>query len=240
MRKVKCSCTNNKQCKHCYDKKRRFKIKNGTWVYNKLMPNFLNEIQEQVLIGGLLGDFYLYQNKNHMNAGIASGRALKDKLYAVYEYKLFKDFCNSGVKERSYYDIRTSKTYYGVWFRTRVSKVFTPYKKKWYPNGVKIVPSDLKLSPLICAIWFCDDGSVIRNKNTIRLQLATDGFQKDEVEFLAKLLREEIGGDFKVYRKESNYVISAFHKTTNKFIQYISPCFPKSMKRKSDKWRGLV
>ncbi len=204
------------------------------------MPSKLTSEQEQVLIGGLLGDFYLYQNKNHINAGIACSRSAKDKGYAKFEFSLFKDFCNSGVKEKSYFDERTNKTYHGVWFRTRVSEVFTPYKNKWYPNGTKIVPSDLKLTPLICAIWFCDDGSVIRkSEKSLQLQLATDGFTKDEVEFLAELLSKELHELFLVYPKEGNYVIHGHTNATIKFIKYIGPHFPKSMKRKSDKWKGI-
>ena len=241
MRKINCTCAVDKQCKHCYDKERRLKMKSGDWKFNTPMPDKLSVEQDQVLIGGLLGDFYLYQNVNHFNAGIASGRAVKDKKYMEYEYDLFKDFCNDGIKERNYFDKRTNKTYYGVWFRTRVSKVFTPYKKKWYPNGTKIVPQDLKLTPLICAIWFCDDGSVIRvSKTNCKLQLATDGFKKKEVEFLSSLLQKEIGGEFKVYAKEGNFVICAYHDTAIKFIKYIQSEFPKSMKRKSNKWKGIV
>lgn len=240
MRKVKCSCTDNKQCKHCYDAKRRSQIKNGSWSFKKEMPNALSKDQEEILIGGLLGDLYLYQNKNHINAGIASNRALKDLEYSKFEYESFKEFCNSGIKNKQYFDTRTNKIYYGVYFRTRVSEIFTPYKKKWYPNGIKIVPRDLKLSPLICAIWFCDDGSVIRLKNSLKLQLSTDGFKKEEVEFLASLLKKEIDAEFNVYAKESHYVIHAAHEATIKFINYITPYFPKSMKRKSDKWKDLV
>jgi hypothetical protein len=241
MRKINCTCTKEKQCKHCYDKNRRLKMKNGDWQFNLPMPNKLTLEQEQVLIGGLLGDFYLYQNKNHINAGIACGRSSKDKKYLNFEYLLFKDFCNDGVKEKDCFDKRTLKTYKGVWFRTRVTEVFTPYKRKWYPSGNKIIPKDLKLTPLICAIWFCDDGSIIRvSKTNCKLQLATDGFQKKEVEFLSSLLQKEIGGQFNVYPKEGNYVIVAFHDTALKFIKYIQSDFPKSMKRKSNKWKGLV
>jgi hypothetical protein len=154
---------------------------------------------------------------------------------------LFNDFCNGGVKETSYFDTRTNKTYHGIMFRTRVSEVFTFYKKKWYPNGTKIVPSDLKLTPLICAIWFCDDGSVIRKtENSLQLQLATDGFSKEEVDFLAGLLRKELNELFIVYPKEGHYVIHAYTNATKKFIQYIGPHFPESMKRKSDKWKGII
>jgi hypothetical protein len=216
-------------------------MKSGNWKFNSPMPDTLTSEQEQVLIGGLLGDFYLYQNVNHINAGISCGRSYKDKKYAQYEADIFGDFCNGRVGKTSWFDKRTNKIYHRAWFRTRVSEVFTSYKKKWYPEGKKIVPKDLKLTPLICAIWFCDDGSIIRiSKTNLRLQLATDGFSELEVRFLASLLEKELEVKFKVYPKEGNYVICGSTEIAKKFIQYIKPHFPVSMKRKSDKWKGIV
>src|SRR5271165_295334 len=104
--KTETNSKNVKQCKPCYDKARHRKIKNGDWEYNAECPDTLTSEQEQVLIGGLLGDFYLYQNKNHINAGISSGRAEKDRKYAEWEHSLFIAFCN---------DIELTKTlhYFG-------------------------------------------------------------------------------------------------------------------------------
>jgi LAGLIDADG DNA endonuclease family len=253
-KKVECSCKLidgvKKQCKHCYDKNRRIKMKNGDWNFNRPMPDVLTSEQEQILIGGLLGDFYLYQNKNNINAGISCGRSLKDKKYMEFEYSLFKDFCNEGVKKRNYFDKRTNQIYYGVWFRTRVSKVFTPYKKKWYSNGEKIVPRDLKLTPLICAIWFCDDGSIIyvgKNKTGRRISLYTDNFSKKEVIFLRKLLKSNLGILFRMTRKKSMedpnkgfYLYIDNKYDIHKFVMYIKDVMPLSMSRKSDRWKGFV
>src|SRR5271165_3446922 len=254
----RCKCLPNNQCKPCYDKARHRKIKNGDWEYNAECPATLTSEQEQVLIGGLLGDFYLYQNKNHINAGISSRRAEKDIEYMKYEYNLYKDFCsNVGISEET--NVMNFKQvkllgldekfigaiHKGISFRTRVQPVFTPFKEKWYPEGKKIVPKDLKLTPLICAIWFCDDGCIVRMlrktmQDKLRLQLSTDGFTKKEVLFLISLLEKEIGGEYHCsHKRKEHYYIRAEHDTAVKFIKYIEPVFPQSMKRKSDKWKGI-
>lgn len=226
-----------------YDRQRYLKRKNGTWKYNPSPPTELTDIQIQVLQGGLLGDSYLYHYKNQINSGLAIGHTSFDEEYVKYKFDLYKDFCKSNIKYQSYFDKRTNKTYSKFCFRTQVSEVFTDFRNKWYPNGVKIVPQDIKLTPIVCAIWFCDDGSVVKcgkNKNRLRLQIATDGFQKEEVDFLATNLSEILGSTFKVSRKINHYYIYASHETTVKFIKYIEPVFPSCMKRKSEKWEGLI
>lgn len=226
-----------------YDKLRYLKRKNGTWKYNPTPPSKLSDIQMQVLQGGLLGDSYLYHYKNQINSGLAISHTSFDEEYVKYKYNLYKDFCKSNIKYQCSFDKRTNKTYSKFYFRTQVSDIFTEFRNKWYPNGIKIVPKDIDLTPIVCAIWFCDDGSVIRygkNKNRLRLQLATDGFQKEEVDFLAEKLSQIIGSACKVSRKINHYFIYASHETTVKFIKYIEPVFPYCMKRKSEKWEGLI
>lgn len=226
-----------------YDKLRYLKIKNGIWKHNPELPEKLSDVQIETLQGSLLGDSYLYHYKKQINSGLAISHASFDEEYVKFKFNLFKEFCKSNIKNQSSLDKRTNKTYHKTYFRTQVSPLFTSFRNRWYPNGVKIIPKDINLTPIVCAIWFCDDGSVVRygkNKNRLRLQLSTDGFQKEEVEFLAEQLSQVIGSTCKVSRKINNYIIYASHETTVKFIKYIEPVFPSCMKRKSEKWEGLI
>jgi hypothetical protein len=61
-------------------------------------------------------------------------------------------------------------------------------RRKWYPDGIKIVPPDLELNPQRIAIWFFDDGS-----NNVKQRCAvicTNAFTIDEVEFLSAKLND--------------------------------------------------
>lgn len=226
-----------------YDKIRYNKIKNGCWKFNSIPPKFLTEFQKEILIGGLLGDSHLYQYKKQVNAGLTISHMASDEDYLFFKFNSLKEFCSSDLKRISRFDKRTNKTYHSVVFRTQVSPIFSEYRNKWYPKGIKIVPNDLKLTPLICSIWFCDDGCVTqygKNKDRLRLQLSTDGFIYDEVIFLSELLSKTIGGTFNVFRKKKHWFIATSHLSTIKFIDYILPAFPDSMKRKSDKWKRCV
>jgi len=61
---------------------------------------------------------------------------------------------------------------------------------RWYPQGVKIVPADLDLTPLCLAQWFAGDGTY--NKSGC-LDFCTQGFTRLEVEFLVQRFHDDLG-----------------------------------------------
>jgi len=64
-------------------------------------------------------------------------------------------------------------------------------RKRWYPEGVKEVPRDVQLTPIILANWFMGDGSSSRFKehpNLVQAVFATESFSKESVFFLRRLL----------------------------------------------------
>ena len=91
-------------------------------------------------------------------------------------------------------------------------------ERKWYKKGekrrIKIVPSDLKLTPTTLLFWYLGDGSLIRRKDdTARvphISLATNSFSKEEVEFLKNRLKEDLGLNFYIV---SNTTSTGFRKT---------------------------
>jgi hypothetical protein len=242
--------TGQKKCKPCYDKARYYKISNGAWKFNSKPPTSLTETQLQVLIGGLLGDTSLYQYKNQINSGISIKRSIIDLEYLEYQFYLYKDFCMSGIKVTNTLDARTNKIYKSCSFRTQVSPVISSIKNKWYINATKIIPLELRLTPLICAIWFCDDGSVVRcgsSKKGLRISLYTDSFLKKEVEFLQSLLHQAIDIQFKIARKNSMkdldkgfYLYISKKSEVLKYIEYIKDYMPKQMSRKSIRWKDYI
>jgi hypothetical protein len=106
--------------------------------------------------------------------------------------------------------------------------------QRWYPNRKKEIPEDLKLTPLICAIWFCDDGCISIRKNSLALKLSTHGFTKNEVEKLALLLCQELH-EYYFVCQESNkeqFIICSGTNGSLQFINYIDHFMPKGMNRK--------
>lgn len=202
--------------------------------------------QEQVIIGGLLGDAsFERQVKNRQRfPRMKVDRQIRDRDYLQWQYDILKDLCFGSLKEIERYDNRYSKVYKQVSFRTRAVPAFQSLYDKWYVNGKKTVPIDLELTPLICAVWFADDGSVIRDsrhKYAFTLKMSTDGFGYEGASLLASKLEDRLGCRFPIYRKKKDgnlWFIKASTKPTALFTRYIDPVFDQlHMSRKSDIWR---
>lgn len=99
-------------------------------------------------------------------------------------------------------------------------------RKKWYPNGKKIVPPDLKLTSITCLQWYIGDGSLKKNKNIV---LATNGFTVSDVKFLVKKLNEL---NFKSSRQKCENTIYISPQSTKDFLDYIGKCPVKCYERK--------
>lgn len=73
-------------------------------------------------------------------------------------------------------------------FRTCNHPRLTLLRNIWYPNGIKEVPSDIVLTPLTLAIWFCDDGCNSAKQRNARF--CTQGFKIKDCEMLSQKLLE--------------------------------------------------
>jgi hypothetical protein len=94
---------------------------------------------------------------------------------------------------------------------------------KWYINGSKKVPLDIKLTPLMCLLWYLDDGGLTDYSGNYkpRVRIATDAFTIDEVNYLASLL-----SDFNpVLNKGSNMPNRGYRLVLSlDFLDWIGPC----------------
>ena len=208
-------------------------------------PNNLSSFQTEVLLGSLLGDGSLFRPKPSYNTNLSFTRGAKDLDYLKWDLEVFSNICTSDrkichmVRERQQIcGIPCKKVYEEDSFSTRNCHLLNPFFEKWYPNGVKIVPLDLVLTPLIVAIWFCDDGYIRvrgKNNNTLHLRFCSEGFTREENEFLADELRRLCGEKFIVSRlnKSSNkYRISGYDLTARSLARLIDKFVPNCMNKK--------
>ena len=197
----------------------------------------LNKLQQSVMTGSMLGDGSLSLPKKGLNPTFIIKRALKDEDYLRWEYDLFKEYCKREPYVEHRFDERTEKTYHGIIFYTRAVDVFKPIYEKWYVPK-KCVPRDIVLDEYSLLIWFLDDGCVVNNDNgRLDMTLATNGFPKDDVEFLADMLCKRYDASFGVNKSGNGYIIVGADTPTRKFLREIDPICPAFMSRKSDKWR---
>lgn len=156
--------------------------------------------QKEILMGSLLGDGCLHKTyPTHPNSYFGKKQCKKYKEYLDWHLDELSPFSNSLQREYSEEQLvaikgglierhKVPKYLAAYIFRTCSHPIFTEMRKEWYPQGKKIIPLNLKLTPLTIAVWFCDDGNNhFRNRES---QIATQSFTMEEANFLCQLLRE--------------------------------------------------
>jgi hypothetical protein len=216
-------------CRKCYY---ALKWKGQLSNVEKPIIKSLNKIQKDLLIGSLLGDAWLGRNATSKHAHLKIERSYEDIEYLEYEFDILRPLCKSGVKDYPRKDGGRA-----CYFISRSYEILDTYHQKWYEDRIKVVPPDLKLNPLIIAIWLADDGHICMHHpkySLLRTNFATNGFSLNEVEFLADLLTKRYKENFNPNKTNipKQYVITAADAATRAMWQDIKEVFPKSMSRK--------
>jgi len=167
---------------------------------NPLDPNLkLTKMQEDIMVGSLLGDGFLLKTDIFRIKQKKSRRE-----YVDYLHQEFKPFSTPVRIDKARKPTRLKdgtvshklehwKGGY-AWsasFSTRKHKIFEDLRTKWYPDGKKIVPDDLELNPTIITHWYLQDGH--HNKQKGYYKFSTQSFTISEVEMLSNLLNLCVG-----------------------------------------------
>jgi hypothetical protein len=128
------------------------------------------------------------------------------------------------VLARSKNDARTTNAKTSYHLTSFADRAFIPIYKRWYPDGKKIVPPDIVLTPLSTKHWFFGDGSTYRDKirNSINLKLSTNGFTKQEVELLQYRLYQDANVRINIHRHTKNVDNRGYILRTSKKSEYIN------------------
>ncbi len=117
---------------------------------------------------------------------------------------------------------------YKMWTKCYIE--FKELKEKWYPEGKKIVPGDIKLTPECVANWYLGDGFIDNRykKHEYMLGLTCDAFNRNETKLLSEMLNSVIYINSSV--KNSRNIISVHNKhDVISFLDYIKnfwiPCY---------------
>jgi hypothetical protein len=116
-------------------------------------------------------------------------------------------------------------------------------REKWYKPH-KIVPTDLKLTPLTLLHWYLGDGTLCRNKKPVSysVKLYTYSFTYDEVFYLKKRLLFDLDLESTVLKRhmtDGQYYIaipSINDKNISHFFSLIGPCPPELITDYGHKW----
>jgi transposase-like protein len=116
------------------------------------------------------------------------------------ESSVFQSRASFGVKHLEFAEAIISHTSTLNWRKLKYNQSSlgwyckTPYctnlhdqRQRWYPNGIKIVPKDIKITPTMMLWWYLGDGY----KTKYGAVLCTDSFIKNDNKRLANLISQE-------------------------------------------------
>lgn len=141
----------------------------------------LTQLQKSFIIGTLLGDGYIRRVKGRKNAFLEVNHSITQKEYVEWKFSILKNLSRSGPKSRKGNGARIAYRFF-----TKQHPEFTKMMDLFYRNKKKCIP-DLKLDPIILAVWFMDDGSRCGKNN---VYLNTQQFSKSDQEKLLRSLKE--------------------------------------------------
>lgn len=140
----------------------------------------LTQSQRSIIIGMLLGDGYLRIVPGRKNAFLEINHSFSQREYVDWKYEMLKSVCTSGPISR-----KGNGTRVAYRFTTRQHPELTELQTLFYKNGVKQVPRNVALDPIMLAVWFMDDGSRCRASD---VYINTQQFAHEDQEYCLKLL----------------------------------------------------
>lgn len=201
----------------------------------------LTERQIEIVTGSLLGDGTIWTNfvDPLMKWQISQSKLDYDGCdKSTYICWYVKELLAVGCSVRPMYIKATGlakgekETFFERYvFYTRCNRMWNELEAKWYVPRTdhprfkrrKIVPQDLKLTPLSLCIWHMDDGSNYAKDANITLE--TQGFTPDEVDFLIERLDQDLGikAKRKKIKKPNQFRIYVGRKSYFDYIEMIKP-----------------
>lgn len=171
----------------------------------KWMEDANSVLDDEVINGILLGDGYLGNLRKQENSYIQLLQSVEHKqLVFDFQQHLERLGFHTGLFEYSH--IRHNNLCHNVKVYSYRGGIFTNLRKIWYPEGEKIIPKMLKLTPLTLAYWYmCDGTASYTSDERVTAMFCTQGFGDEEVLRLKKLLEDDLGfTNLWLRRAESN------------------------------------
>lgn len=131
--------------------------------------------------------------------------------------------CKDGPVKSRVYDKRTKKTYTSYRFRSVNNITFFHLRQRWYPKGIKVIPTDVKMTPISVLIWYLGDGSLIEASRSYYIKLCTNGFDKDNVECVLFPQLSRYEPSF-IQATEKQWWVYIPRRQIGEFLSFIGEC----------------
>jgi hypothetical protein len=149
-----------------------------------------------VLIGIMLGDGSLYRSSPTANVRFEMSFGENYKDFALELGDLFGKYMSNPIKALEVKG--KTKTYINYRLKTKSLPVFVEYFNIFYKfnedlnKNIKIVPSNIGelMNPIVLAYLIMTDGNFDKGRNRVRIY--TNNYTKEEVELLAKAIKDNL------------------------------------------------
>lgn len=178
--------------------------------------------QREALVGLLLGDAHLEGDRPGRTYRLKIEQSDRRRAYVEHLHRLFHEWVLTPPQPK----IVRSRGHASVnwWFQTVRHKAFQFYATQFYRDGRKCVPRllDQMLTPRGLAYWFMDDGSR-KWRQSRAVLLNTQGYPKEDVEYLAQVLLQNFGLETYLRRQRDGYQIVIAGRSLERFAMLIAP-----------------
>lgn len=190
-----------------------------------------------ILSAGLLGDMALSKEGNGL-ARLNFKHKLEDTQYLfncinrLERYPEFVQFGDGFLQDCTVQNPKNGETYKSLEAVSLKNEFLTDMYHLWYPNGKKVLPREYvteHLNEICLAIWYQDDGCL---KNDSRINLATQGFEQEDNEFLRELLERRF--HIKCTVDTQNTIDISSRRHVELFLSYVRNELSIDMLRKNN------
>ncbi len=182
--------TTCKQCgktfyphKRCNRKDQQFCDQKCMGAFNATLDYSISHLSKETLEnidGFLLGDGHISPNNPHLTW------SLKYKDFSDYTLNTFS--CYDTISQYAFFKNKKLKNggrwqYHG---RSKTHPDLKKQRKRWYPDGLKIVPEDVIITPKSVLFWYLGDGGL----RGVNIELCTDCFDERGLDILIEKLQK--------------------------------------------------
>jgi ubiquinol-cytochrome c reductase cytochrome b subunit len=182
-----------------------------------------------ILIGSLLGDAFAEKHGNGTRFCFQQEHLNNHYLLWFHNYLNEKGYCNKIIPKITTRLGKKGKLRYISRFKTYTFTSFNWIHETFYKDGKKILSQNIfdYLSPLALAVWIQDKGGKVSSG----LKIATNNFSYDEVNFLAKILRDKYNLKVSVIKAGAlnQYNLYISKSSIKNLVEIIKPYLHPSM-----------
>lgn len=195
----------------------------------------LSDLTVEIILGSLLGDSSIAINKNYSNARLSFRHSIKQEAYFTWKVNNLAEVASDkNVWKQGDLSAKDGWGSEKLRFQSKALPQLTEILTLVAPKGRKLVRRKWlnRLTPLSLAVWWCDDGSLV--KNTRAGVFCTDSYSYEEVVLIKKYLKKvwdietKIGFTSKNNKRERRYYRLYIRSTEElkKFLRIIAPHIP--------------